>query len=210
MSKNTNNPHSLSAASFTVGLPDALNSIRIIVKKAERLLQLWEGAALLAQYPVGIGSSPQGPKQKEGDRKTPEGEYTICMRNDKSRFYRSFGLSYPNIQDAKNGLASGLIDEGNIGPYIAKHKGKKVSALAYRSGRRDMHPRTRLKKRLDKGLHFGGKRCDGCFMEALPHGNSSHHPPVIKGGVCEMELLWFCLGIINNLYLIFILIFRKV
>jgi len=97
-------------------LPDegkeyAPKPIRIIVKKAERLLELWRGASLYAQFPVGLGFSPQGQKRMEGDGRTPEGEYYICVRNEKSRFYKSLGLSYPNTEDAKNGFKSGRIDD---------------------------------------------------------------------------------------------------
>jgi murein L,D-transpeptidase YafK len=85
--------------------------VRIVVYKSERLLQLWRGALLAAQFRISLGFAPQGHKQAEGDGKTPEGAYYICMRNEKSRFYKSLGLSYPNAQDAKNGLNNGLIDE---------------------------------------------------------------------------------------------------
>lgn len=89
---------------------DAKN-VHIIIRKSQRLLQLWQGGTLAAQYPIGLGACPLGHKQKEGDGKTPEGTYYICMRNDQSRFYKSFGLSYPNSEDAKKGLENKLIDE---------------------------------------------------------------------------------------------------
>ena len=85
-------------------------NVHIIIKKSERLLQLWQRDTLAVQYPVGLGFSPQGDKQKEGDGNRREGSYYICMRNEKSRFYKSFGLSYPNSEDAKKGLEAGLID----------------------------------------------------------------------------------------------------
>lgn len=83
----------------------------IVIYKARRSLELHDGDTLAATYSIGLGSSPQGHKQKEGDCRTPEGEYYVCLRNDKSRYYLSLGLSYPNEADARAGLDSGLITQ---------------------------------------------------------------------------------------------------
>ena len=64
-----------------------------------------------ASYPIGLGWTPIGDKEKEGDGKTPEGTYYVCSRNSASRFYLSLGLSYPNKEDAYEGLEAGLIDQ---------------------------------------------------------------------------------------------------
>ena len=82
----------------------------IIVKKAERLLELWQGETLIRSFPVGLGWAPEGHKQMEGDGKTPEGEYYVCVRNSNSSFYLSLGVSYPNKEDAAKALADGRID----------------------------------------------------------------------------------------------------
>lgn len=84
---------------------------KIIVKKADRVLQLLDGENLRATYPIGLGWEPVGDKEKEGDGKTPEGTYYVCTRNNFSRFYLSLGLSYPNKEDAYEGLEAGLIDQ---------------------------------------------------------------------------------------------------
>ena len=88
-----------------------IDNPRIIVKKADRVLQLWDGETLIASYPVGLGWEPISTKEKEGDGRSPEGTYYICTRNNFSRFYLSLGLSYPNIEDARVGLEVGLIDQ---------------------------------------------------------------------------------------------------
>ncbi len=91
-------------------VPSKLNNPKIVVKKSLRLLELWDGDSLVGSYPVGLGFSPEGHKQKEGDGKTPEGEYYVCSRNSNSNFYLSLGLSYPNKQDAQDALDDGRID----------------------------------------------------------------------------------------------------
>lgn len=104
------------AAEEAVNLSDnSIESIvnpKIIVKKADRILQLWDGNALKASYSIGLGWNPLGVKQEEGDGKTPEGSYYVCTRNNVSRFYLSLGLSYPNKEDASEALEAGLIDQG--------------------------------------------------------------------------------------------------
>ena len=52
-----------------------------------------------------------GPKEKQGDYKTPEGEYYICSKNDHSQFYLSLGISYPNSSNAEQGLKTGLLSK---------------------------------------------------------------------------------------------------
>ena len=85
-------------------------TVSIVVKKSERLLELWQGGALVESFPIGLGWAPEGHKQVEGDGKTPEGEYYVCVRNHNSSFYLSLGVSYPNKEDAEAALADGRID----------------------------------------------------------------------------------------------------
>jgi len=93
-------------------LPDPDNGeVRIIVKKSQRILELWQGDLLIGSYSIGLGWEPVGHKQVEGDGRTPEGEYYVCLRNGNSRFYKSLGVSYPNKTDAAAALEDGRIDQ---------------------------------------------------------------------------------------------------
>lgn len=84
--------------------------VYIIVKKSERLLELWQGKTMIGSFSIGLGWEPEGHKQVEGDGKTPEGEYYVCVRNSNSSFYLSLGVSYPNKEDAAAALEDGRID----------------------------------------------------------------------------------------------------
>jgi len=66
-----------------------------------------------------------GHKNKEGDRKTPEGEYYICTRNERSSFHLFLGLSYPGINDAERGLRDGLISKSEHDYIISAIKSGK-------------------------------------------------------------------------------------
>jgi len=48
-------------------------------------------------------------KWRTADRRTPEGEFYTFTKNDKSAFYLSLVLSYPNTAHAERGLRDGLI-----------------------------------------------------------------------------------------------------
>jgi hypothetical protein len=87
-----------------------LNPI-LVVKKSERIVELWDGETFIESYDIDIGQSPEGDKQVQGDCKTPEGEYYIGYRNPNSHYYLSLGISYPNRQDAQEALDDGHIDQ---------------------------------------------------------------------------------------------------
>ena len=90
---------------------NVMDEPKIVIYKSARTLYVYDGETLCAKIEIALGFSPEGHKQKEGDGKTPEGMYYICMRNGKSKFYLSLGLSYPNMEDAEAGLDAGLISQ---------------------------------------------------------------------------------------------------
>lgn len=81
----------------------------IIVSKSKRQLELYSNNKLVRVYRVGLGFNPTGDKVKEGDGATPEGEFYIFTKNDKSAYYLSLGISYSNAEDAERGLRAKLI-----------------------------------------------------------------------------------------------------
>lgn len=86
-----------------------LKNPRIVVTKGARRLDLYSEGAVVRSYKIGLGLSPVEDKVQQGDRRTPEGEFYVFTRNDKSAFYLSLGLSYPNAEDAERGLRDKLI-----------------------------------------------------------------------------------------------------
>lgn len=86
-----------------------LVSPRIQVFKARRQLHLYSNGSVVRTYKVGLGLSPVADKERQGDRRTPEGDFYVFTKNPKSAFYLSLGVSYPNIEDAERGLRGGLI-----------------------------------------------------------------------------------------------------
>lgn len=98
------------AACATKSEMQNLRQPRIVVKKRERRLELFDGDRLIRTYGIVLGFAPEGDKVQSGDGKTPEGEFYVFVKNDKSKYHLSLGLSYPGAEDAKRGLESGLIN----------------------------------------------------------------------------------------------------
>lgn len=71
----------------------------VVVRKSERKLTLFTGDVALKSYTVALGGAPVGPKEREGDQKTPEGRYSIDGRIQESRFHRALHISYPDARD---------------------------------------------------------------------------------------------------------------
>ena len=86
-----------------------LTNPRIVVSKSQRRLELYSDGKLVRTYKVGLGLNPVPDKVRQGDRATPEGEFYVFTKNDKSAFYLSLGISYPNVEDAERGLRDKLI-----------------------------------------------------------------------------------------------------
>ena len=87
---------------------------KVIVLKQQHLLVLPENGRVLKTYHIALGRDPKGPKQREGDHRTPEGVYVLDRRNDHSRFYRSIHISYPNAADRRNAAALGVSAGGDV------------------------------------------------------------------------------------------------
>lgn len=82
---------------------------RILVEKGARRLTLYAGDEAVRVYRVGLGASPVGDKVRAGDMRTPEGDFYVCVKNERSAFYLSLGISYPDARAAERGLRDGLI-----------------------------------------------------------------------------------------------------
>lgn len=99
---------------------------KIVIKKAQRQLLLFSAGKLVRTYRIGLGLSPVGDKVRAGDRRTPEGEFYIFTKNDKSAFYLSLGLSYPNTAHTERGLRDGLITRAQYDAITRALRAKKA------------------------------------------------------------------------------------
>jgi murein L,D-transpeptidase YafK len=87
---------------------------KVLVDKGERQLHLLRGGEVWKSYPIGLGFAPEGHKQREGDGRTPEGDYILDWRNPKSSFYLSIHISYPDTRDKASAKENGVSPGGAI------------------------------------------------------------------------------------------------
>lgn len=105
----------MAAAGMKSGSP-----MLIRVFKEESELEVWlekgERFELFETYPICHWSGTLGPKQREGDKQTPEGFYTITKRqlHHVGRWPRAMNLGFPNAYDRAH---------KRDGSYILMHGG---------------------------------------------------------------------------------------
>lgn len=87
---------------------------KILIEKKERRLTLLAKGDVLKTYRVALGGNPNGPKERQGDGKTPEGNYFIASRNRDSQYHLALHISYPNEKDRKRAKELGVSPGGNI------------------------------------------------------------------------------------------------
>ena len=104
----------LARADAPVLLPPSKRADFVLIEKAERRLTLMRDGAVLKHYRIGLGFSPAGDKQAEGDGRTPEGIYRIDRRNDRSKFHLSLGIDYPRPDQRAAAQAEGRNPGGDI------------------------------------------------------------------------------------------------
>jgi murein L,D-transpeptidase YafK len=85
-----------------------LDQALLLVNKAQRRLELWVGRRMVKTYRIQLGWRAHGPKELQGDQRTPEGDYFICAHRP-STYHLGLWLAYPSADDARRGLGTGLI-----------------------------------------------------------------------------------------------------
>ena len=86
----------------------------VVVDKSDRKLYLYKAGRVLREFEVSLGQMPNGPKQREGDFRTPEGKYLLGGRNTNSDFFLSIHVSYPNESDLARARSDGVDPGGQI------------------------------------------------------------------------------------------------
>ncbi|MBI5478959.1 MAG: DUF1287 domain-containing protein [Deltaproteobacteria bacterium] len=112
-------------ATVRLGVPRWLDrrATWILVDKQARVLTLYVGGDAVKSYPIALGFEPVRDKEREGDGRTPEGDFFIteALDRDLAAKYgaRSLRLSYPNAEDAARGLRQKLITAAQAEAIVA-------------------------------------------------------------------------------------------
>ncbi|SJM92004.1 ErfK/YbiS/YcfS/YnhG family protein [Crenothrix polyspora] len=88
------------------------SDIWLLVDTAARKIEIKKGERTLETlYKIAIGRGGAGHKTHRGDNITPMGSYKIGWIGEKSMFRRFFGLTYPSVDDARDALRKGIINQ---------------------------------------------------------------------------------------------------
>ncbi len=87
---------------------------KVLIEKKKRRLTLISKGEAIKTYKIALGGNPVGPKERQGDNKTPEGTYTIDSRNRHSGYHLSLRISYPNKKDKKRAKELDVSPGGDV------------------------------------------------------------------------------------------------
>lgn len=71
------------------------SAFTIIIDKSDYELHVYDAEGWLITYPVVFGSNDLGDKMYQGDRKTPEGTFTIISKKVHNKWSRYMAIDYP-------------------------------------------------------------------------------------------------------------------
>lgn len=101
------------------------NPYYIIVDKSDYELYVYDEEGWYATYPIVFGSKDLSDKMKEGDKKTPEGDFKVILKKIHEKWGPELLLDYPNelsVKKFKERKAKGLLPKNaKIGNGIAIH-----------------------------------------------------------------------------------------
>jgi murein L,D-transpeptidase YafK len=86
----------------------------ILVRKSELRLYLMRDGTVLRSFRIALGLMPDGPKERAGDFRTPEGRYRLTRRNARSEYFLSIQVSYPSDEDRRRARRNGWDPGGSI------------------------------------------------------------------------------------------------
>lgn len=91
-----------------------LHADSVLILKKEHLLELLAGGKVIRTYKVALGSGGLAPKEREGDGRTPEGQYIIDSRNAAGNYHKALHISYPNAEDRRRAAHLGVSPGGAV------------------------------------------------------------------------------------------------
>ena len=100
---------------------------KLVVYKSKRQLLAYSNGQLVKTYKISLGRQPIGDKEFEGDKKTPEGIYSINNKNPNSGYHKNLGISYPNKDDIENAKRLGKSAGGGVKIHGLKNKTSFIS-----------------------------------------------------------------------------------
>lgn len=109
----------------TVKKDSVNNPYFIIVDKSEYELYVYDDEGWYATYPIVFGSKDLSDKMREGDKRTPDGNFKVILKKIHKKWGPELLLDYPNktsVQKFNERKTKGLVPKNaKIGDGIAIH-----------------------------------------------------------------------------------------
>ena len=86
----------------------------VVVDKSRHWMSVYRDGRLIREFRVALGRGGQGPKQRQGDGKVPEGMYRITSHNPNSAYHLSLRIGYPSAQQVAAARKMGINPGGDI------------------------------------------------------------------------------------------------
>ncbi len=100
-------------------------SVRILIDKSDYELSVFAADTLVKKYQVVFGGNPIDDKEKEGDKRTPEGVFGVRDKYPHRSWEKFIWIDYPNAESWKKfnkRKANGIIKDGEtIGGEVGIH-----------------------------------------------------------------------------------------
>lgn len=97
---------------WRAGGEETCRSPELRIYKREGALELLCDGAVRRTMAATFGGNPVGPKEREGDQRTPEGTYRVASKVKSDRFHRFLAISYPNADDRRHAAQKGITKLG--------------------------------------------------------------------------------------------------
>lgn len=119
-------PKKISTSAVKTSAKDALkNPYYIIIDKSDYELKVYDDEGWYATYPIVFGSKDLSDKMREGDKRTPDGNFKVILKKINPKWGEELLLDYPNdisFQKFNERKAKGLVPKNaRIGGGIAIH-----------------------------------------------------------------------------------------
>src|SRR5690606_31077444 len=77
------------------------NPYRIVVDKSDYELHVYDAEGWYATYPIVFGSNDLGDKLREGDKRTPNGNFKVILKKHHPKWGPELLLDYPTDEHVK-------------------------------------------------------------------------------------------------------------
>lgn len=96
------------------------DGVELIIKRSLHKLYVKKGPDTIRSFDVALGRGGEG-KLKQGDLKTPLGQYRISTMRESDRFHLFIQLNYPNMEDATRALRNKVINRAQYRRILDAH-----------------------------------------------------------------------------------------